>query len=235
MSFIIILGTLSFPTTASDVCAGVTLPPWALLLFLCRHSSNGAITTRALKARFLQYTDYWQSRYSIGTYCCGDFRSGVAWCRFWRSIWRAPTTSGCSARATTCIVSYRMHSKRRRHSVLCVSSAGVRNLGWSISASRSYRLTVVHECHCRFRAGVGGPSPSCWEGLRLLFLEFGSGARHEGPKPEAQSAESGVRFLGVGSHLEGLWKRYKLPSGARGRGPAAIWFSCVLEAPDGLS
>jgi len=123
-----------------------------------------------------------------------------------------------------------MHSKRRRHSVLCVSSAGVRNLGWSISASRSYRLTVVHECHCRFRAGVGGPSPSCWEGLRLLFLEFGSGARHAGPKPEAQSAESGVRFLGVGSHLEGLWKRCKLPSGARGRGPAAICFLCSRGA-----
>ena len=77
---------------------------------------------------------------------------------------------------------------------------------------------------------IGGSSPLYWEGPSFL----GSGARPEGPKSEAQRAESKVGFLGQLGDLE-IESTVSSPSRVRGGVPAAKMFSCILEAQHGLS
>jgi len=59
---------------------------------------------------------------------------------------------------------------------------------------------------------------------------FGSGARPDGPKPEAQKAESGGGVLG------GVWgSAVSSPSAVGDGAPAARRFSCISEVPNCLS
>jgi len=67
---------------------------------------------------------------------------------------------------------------------------------------------------------MGASSLSCWAAPSLLF----------------QARGKGWGSWGGCSHLGDLKERYKLPKRDPGRSPAAYkWFSCILEAPDGLS
>ena len=85
-------------------------------------------------------------------------------------------------------------------------------------------------------SGVGGSSPLCWQGPRLMFRVR---VKPEGPKPEAQRAESDGGVLGEGKlaphQLRGLESAASSLSGVRGGAPAAKRFSCITEAPDSLS
>ena len=82
----------------------------------------------------------------------------------------------------------------------------------------------------------------CWEGPRLLFRVRGEWTRPERPKPEAKRAESGNGVL-VGGAGQPAPPPLAMESegpvsssiGVWGRAPAAKTFSCILEAPDGLS
>ena len=55
-----------------------------------------------------------------------------------------------------------------------------------------------------------------------------------GLKPEAQKPRAGVRFFGRGQPARGS-ERCKLPQRDPGTAPANNRFSCILEAPEGLS
>jgi len=61
----------------------------------------------------------------------------------------------------------------------------------------------------------------------------GAGARAETQGPKGR--ERGVVFMGRGSQLGGMGNVVSSPSGIRGRAAAAKKFSCILQAPDGLS
>jgi len=83
---------------------------------------------------------------------------------------------------------------------------------------------------------VGRSSPSRWEGRRLLFRVRGE---DRSPRPKGARAGGGVLREGQQAPsppTRGSWvNAVSFPSGIRDAAQAAKKFSCILDAPDGLS
>ena len=93
-----------------------------------------------------------------------------------------------------------------------------------------FSIITFSQIYCRH---TDGSSPSCWETPSLIFRVRASGVKlARGPKPEAQRADSGVGFFGMGNLASSPpARKAQLPQ----PGPAAKRFSYILEAPGGFS